>query len=291
MKRQRTSLKELLKDRKNIRAIEASNGLTAIIAENTNVNGKEFNALWFSSLCDATLRGKPDNGSVNFSEKLISINEILKNTAKPLIVDGDTGGSSYQFMYTVKMLESAGASAIIIEDKKGLKQNSLIQDTNLHVLEDKGVFANKIKQGKSCISGDDFMIIARIESFIAGKDVSDALERADTYIDAGADGIMIHSNKTDGKDVFCFISAFRKKHPDTPLILIPTTYNSFTAEELFKKGANVVIYANQLLRTAYKAMKQAAERILVDDSTEKIDKDSCISVKEILELTEENAHD
>lgn len=291
MERQKISLKKLLQDKKNIRAIEASNGLTSIIAENTNVNGKEFDALWFSSLCDATLRGKADNGSVDFSKKLISIDEILKNTSKPLIVDGDTGGSSYQFMYTVKMLERAGASAVIIEDKKGLKQNSLIQDASLHTLEDKDVFANKIKQGKSCISGDDFMIIARIESFIAGKNVYDAIKRADTYINAGADGIMIHSNKADGKDIFCFMSAFREKHPTTPLILVPTTYNLFTAEELFKKGANVVIYANQLLRSAYKTMKQVAERILVDDSTKRVDKNACISVKEILELTEESAHD
>lgn len=280
----RKKLKKLLSSKKIVRVMEASNGLSGLIVENTKVDNKEYDAMWLSSLCDSTLKGKPDNEVVDFSSRLKTIEEIFEVTTKPLIVDGDTGGKVEHFVYNVRTLERLGVSAIIIEDKKGLKQNSLLGDSAVQILEDKEVFANKIKQGKKALLTDDFMIIARIESFIAGNGLSDALDRADYYIEAGADGIMIHSYKNDGNEIMKFLKHFREKHPTIPIILVPTTYSSYTETELYNNGANIVIYANHLLRSAYKNMVSVAKKILVDGNSLEASKEYCISMKEILGL-------
>lgn len=280
----RKKLKELLSSKKIVRVMEASNGLSGLIVENTKVDNKEYDAMWLSSLCDSTLKGKPDNEVVDFSSRLKTIEEIFEVTTKPLIVDGDTGGKIEHFVYNVRTLERLGVSAIIIEDKKGLKQNSLLGDSAIQILEDKEVFANKIKQGKKALLTDDFMIIARIESFIAGNGLSDALDRADYYIEAGADGIMIHSYKNDGNEIMKFLKHFREKHPTISIILVPTTYSSYTETELYNNGANIVIYANHLLRSAYKNMVSVAKKILVDENSLEASEKYCISMKEILGL-------
>lgn len=240
----RKKLKELLFTKKNIRVMEASNGLTGLIVENTKVDNKEYDVMWLSSLCDSTLKGKPDNEVVDFTSRVKTIEEIFEVTTKPLIVDGDTGGKTEHFVFNVKPLERLGVSAIIIEDKKGLKQNSLLGDSTMQILEDKEVFANKIKQGKKALQTDDFLIIARIESFIANESMDNALERADCYIEAGADGIMIHSYKNDGNEIIGFLKKFRIKHPTIPVVLVPTTYSKYTETELYNNGANIIIYAN-----------------------------------------------
>lgn len=280
----REKLKELLFSKKIVRVMEASNGLSGLIVENTKVDNKEYDAMWLSSLCDSTLKGKPDNEVVDFSSRVKTIEEIFEVTTKPLIVDGDTGGKTEHFVYNVKTLERLGVSAIIIEDKQGLKQNSLLGDSAVQFLEDKEVFANKIKQGKKALQTDDFMIIARIESFIVGNDLSDALDRATCYIESGADGIMIHSYKNDGKEIMEFLKSFREKHPTVPIVLIPTTYSSYTETELYNNGADIVIYANHLLRSAYKNMIEVAKKILADERALEASEENCISMKEILGL-------
>ena len=264
--------------------MEVSNGLTGLIVENTKVCNKEYDAMWLSSLCDSTLKGKPDNEVVDFSSRVKTIEEIFEVTTKPLIVDGDTGGKTEHFVYNVKTLERLGVSAIIIEDKKGLKQNSLLGDSAVQILEDKEVFANKIKQGKNVLQTDDFMIIARIESFIAGNDLSDALDRAYCYVESGADGIMIHSYKNDGKEIIEFLKCFREKYPNIPVVLVPTTYSSYTETELYNNGANIIIYANHLLRSAYKNMVNVAKKILKDERSLEASEEYCVSMKEILGL-------
>lgn len=284
----RKKLKELLATKKNIRVMEASNGLTGLIVENTKVDNKEYDAMWLSSLCDSTLKGKPDNEVVDFTSRVKTIEEIFEVTTKPLIVDGDTGGKTEHFVFNVKTLERLGVSAIIIEDKKGLKQNSLIGDPEIQMLEDKDVFANKIKQGKKALQSDDFMIIARIESFIAGETVKDALDRADSYIEAGADGIMIHSYKNDGNEIMEFLEKFRKKYHTIPVVLVPTTYSHYTETELYESGANIVIYANHLLRSAYRSMVEVAKKILEDERSLEASEQYCISMKEVLSLIGED---
>ena len=280
----RKKLKELLSIKPYIRVMEASNGLTGLIVENTRVDNKEYDAMWLSSLCDSTLKGKPDNEVVDFTSRVKTIEEIFEVTTKPLIVDGDTGGKTEHFIFNVKTLERLGVSAVIIEDKKGLKQNSLLGSSILQILEDKEVFADKIRQGKQALQTHDFMIIARIESFIANESLEDALERADCYIKAGADGIMIHSYKSDGKEIKEFLNRFRKKHTNIPVVLVPTTYSKYTETELYNYGTNIVIYANHLLRSAYKSMGQTAKKILEDECSFNASKDYCISMKEILSL-------
>lgn len=280
----RKKLKELLNSKKIVRVMEVSNGLSGLIVENTKVCNKEYDAMWLSSLCDSTLKGKPDNEVVDFSSRVKTIEEIFEVTTKPLIVDGDTGGKIEHFIYNVKTLERLGVSAIIIEDKKGLKQNSLLGDSAVQILEDKEVFANKIKQGKNVLQTDDFMIIARIESFIAGNDLSDALDRAYYYVESGADGIMIHSYKNDGKEIIEFLKCFREKYPNIPVVLVPTTYSSYTETELYNNGANIIIYANHLLRSAYKNMVNVAKKILEDERSLEASEEYCVSMKEILGL-------
>ena len=280
----RKKLKELLSYKKNIRVMEASNGLTGLIVENTKVDNREYDAMWLSSLCDSTLKGKPDNEIVDFTSRVNTIEEIFEVTTKPLIVDGDTGGKTEHFIFNVKTLERLGVSAVVIEDKKGLKQNSLLGDTTMQILEDKNVFANKIKQGKKVLQSDDFMIIARIESFIANETLEDALERADCYIEAGADGIMIHSYKNDGNEIMEFLKKFRIKHQTIPIVLVPTTYSKYIESELYNNGANIVIYANHLLRSAYKSMVEVAKKILKDERSLEVSEEYCISMKEILNL-------
>lgn len=280
----RRKLKEILNKKKNIRVMEASNGLTALIAENTKAGGKEYDAMWVSSLCDSALKGKPDNEVVDFTSRMNTINEILEVTTKPIILDGDTGGKTEHFTDHIKILERAGVSAIIIEDKKGLKQNSIFGNKAEQQLEDVEIFAEKIRKGKEALLTDDFMIFARIESFIADQDLNDALERAEAYVNAGADGIMIHSYKTDGQEVTDFLKIFKDRYPDVITVVVPTTYSRFKEEELNGYGANIVIYANHLLRSSYAAMVKTAERILEDESCEAVSREYCVSMEEILAL-------
>ncbi len=280
----RKKLRDMLCHGKHVRVMEASSGLSGLIVENVKAGDKEYDAMWISSLCNAAWQGKPDNEVVDFSDRLRTIENILEVTTKPVIVDGDTGGKTEHFLYHVRTLERLGVSAIIIEDKKGLKQNSLLGNSSLHMLEDKEVFADKIRMGKAALQTSDFMIIARIESFIAGNTMEDALDRAECYVDAGADAIMIHSCKSDGKEIMQFLHAFRKKHAQIPVVLIPTTYCTYKEDELFENGADVVIYANHLLRCAYKSMVRTAEQILECGRAMEADIENCISIKEILEL-------
>lgn len=280
----RKKLKSLLDNKEYIRVMEAANGLTGLIVENTKINNKEYDAIWVSSLCDSTLKGKPDNEVVDFTSRINTINEIMEVTTKPIIVDGDTGGKVEHFVNHIKTLERMGVSAIIIEDKTGLKQNSLLGNNALQVLEDKDLFAEKIRKGKKALLSSEFMIFARIESLIADKDIDDALERAETYINAGADGIMIHSYKKDGKEIVDFLNIFKEKYPEVITIVVPTTYSHFNEKELNELGANIIIYANHLLRSAYPAMLKTAQKILQDESCHEASEQYCISMKEILEL-------
>lgn len=285
----RSKLKRMLKLKKYIRVMEASNGLSGLIVENIKFENKdkfevkEFDAMWISSLCDSTFKGKPDIELVDLTSRINTINEIMEVTSKPIILDGDTGGKTEHFVYNVKTLERLGVSAIIIEDKTGLKKNSLFGTEVQQVLEDPDVFAEKIRSGKAALSTRDFMIFARLESLIAGKGIDDAMMRAKKYIEAGADGIMIHSKEKDGKEIIEFMKKFRKYSKTIPVIMVPTTYNHFTEEELNKIGANIIIYANHLLRSAYPAMWKTAKTILEHGRSLEAD-EFCIPIKEILTL-------
>lgn len=280
-------LKDLIYSKKLVRILEAHNGLTGLIVEKTKVNDgeriKEFDGMWVSSLCDSTAKGKPDIEVVDLTSRLNTINDILEVTTKPIIVDGDTGGQIEHFVYTVKTLERLGVSAIIIEDKTGLKKNSLFgtevkqtQDTIEH-------FSEKIKAGRESRVTSDFMIIARIESLIAKAGIDDAIRRAEAYIDAGADGIMIHSKEKDGKEIIEFCRLYSQLKNRVPLIVVPTSYNFMKEKELAELGVNVVIYANHLIRSAYPAMVETAQSILKNErSLEASEK--CMPIKEILTL-------
>lgn len=283
----RKKLKKLLKEKEYIRVMEASNGLTGLIVENTKVDNKEYDAMWISSLCDSTLKGKEDNEVVDFSSRVNTIEEIMEVTSKPIIVDGDTGGKIEHFVQHIKTLERIGVSAIIIEDKKGLKQNSLYGNKVEQQLEEKEIFAEKIRQGKRVIQTADFMIFARIESFIADMGIDDAMQRVEEYINAGADGIMIHSYKNDGAEIVEFLTKVKQKFPKIILIVVPTTYSQFKEKELNGYGANIIIYANHLLRSAYSAMLKTAKKILKDERSFEASQEYCSSMKEILEIVGE----
>jgi len=276
-------LRRLINIKPIVRVIEAHNGISGLIAENTKVNGKEFDAIWESSFTDSASKGKPDIELVSMDSRIHTINEILEVTTKPLIVDADTGGQTEHFEYMVRTLERLGVSAVIIEDKKFPKINSLMPNAK-HIQEDISVFCEKIRAGKNAQMTKDFMIFARIESLIAGKYVSDALKRAKAYIKAGADAIMIHSKSDCPSRLFEFCIEYSKFDKKVPLIAVPTAYNQIDEKELKSFGISVVIYANHLLRSSYKSMKETAEIILRDERSLGVDS-RCVPMKELFNLT------
>lgn len=280
-------LRRLLQAKPIVRILESHSGLTGLIAENikVNINGvdREFDGMWSSSLTDSTSKGKPDIEAVDITTRMHGLNDTLECTTKPIIYDGDTGGKIEHFAFTVRTLERHGISAVIIEDKTGLKKNSLFgtavpqtQDT----IED---FCEKIKAGKNAQVTEDFMVVARVESLILGKSVEDALERAHAYVKAGADAIMIHSKEKTGMDIKKFCEKFRKDNETTPIIVVPSTFNHITEEEFATWGVNVVIYANHMLRASYPAMVDVAKSILANSRSFDAN-DKTMPIKEILEL-------
>jgi len=288
----RSRLRQLIRLKPYVRVMEASNGLSGLIVEKAryedekSMQAREYDAMWVSSLCDSSFKGKPDIELVDLTSRINTINEIMEVTTKPIILDGDTGGKVEHFVYNVKTLERLGVSAVIIEDKTGLKQNSLFGTDAKQVMDDPYAFAAKINAGKQAQVTRDFMIISRLESLIAGYGVDDALERAKIYLDAGTDGIMIHSKHRDGQEIMEFMRRFREYAPDVPVVLVPTTYNHFTEEELHKMGANIIIHANHLLRSAYPAMMRTAHRILECGRSKEVD-DEIMSIKEVLSIIPE----
>lgn len=286
--RRMKTLRRLIESKPIIRILEAHNGLTGLIVEKASINKNgqkiEFDGIWESSLTDSTSKGKPDTELVDFTSRFLTIEEILEVTTKPIIVDGDTGGRIDHFKFRIKTLERLGVSAIIIEDKIGAKRNSLFgtdvtqkQDTIEH-------FSEKILAGKKSQITEDFMIIARIESLILKNGMNDALKRAKAYIKAGADGIMIHSKEKEGKEIINFCNNYNKFDIKVPLIVVPSTYSHMTEIELQNLGVNVIIYANQLLRSAYPAMMETAKSILQHNRSKEASEKYCMSIKDIINL-------
>ena len=280
-------LRRLLKYRKIVRVIETHNGLCGLLLEHTKVTQndklKEFDAAWISSLTDSVAKGKPDIGYVDFSSRLNTIHQILETTTKPIIFDGDSGGLTEHFVFMVRTLERVGVSAVVIEDKIGLKKNSLFGTSVKQVQDSIENFSRKIHEGKKAQVTEDFMIIARIESLILKKGLNDALERAKAYINAGADGILIHSKSTSPSEIKEFLVKYKETGLTAPVFVVPTTYNTITDTELSDLGVNLVIHANHLLRAAYPAMKHVAELILEKDCSHEADK-MCMGISEILTL-------
>ena len=286
----RKRLRQLIEIRSIVKAIEVHSGLTGLIAEKTVVehNGEldQFDAMWISSLCDSTAKGKPDIELVDMTSRFRTIDDVTEVTTKPIIFDGDTGGLTEHFVYTVRTLEKMGVSAIIIEDKTGLKKNSLF-GTEIEQTQDTiENFSAKIAAGKNAQLTDDFMIIARIESLILERGMEDALERARAFVKAGADGIMIHSRKKDPAEILEFCDKFRVEDKHTPIVVVPSSFNTITEEELAEHGVNVVIYANQLTRSAFPAMQKTAEDILRYHRAKEVD-DRLMPIKDIITLIDE----
>ncbi len=282
------SLRRLITAKPIVRILESHSGLTGLIVENTKVEQdgciREFDGMWASSLTDSTSKGKPDIEAVDLTTRLHDLNDSLEVTTKPVIFDGDTGGKVEHFPFTVRTLERMGISAVIIEDKVGLKQNSLFGTEVVQLQDTIEGFCEKICAGKAAQVTRDFMIIARVESLIAGKPVKDALDRAFAYVAAGADGIMIHSRNKDGEDIHEFCKRFREQDSHTPIVVVPTTFNHITEDEFAEWGVNIVIYANHMLRSAYPAMVNCAKSILEHGRCKEASADYCMPIKEILSL-------
>jgi phosphoenolpyruvate mutase len=281
------SLKRLLAAKPLLRFLDIHNALSGLIIENVKVDTdhgpREFDGMWGSSLTDSTAKGKPDIEAVDVSSRMSTLNEVLEVTTKPIIYDGDTGGKTEHFVFTVKTLERLGVSAVIIEDKTGLKKNSLF-GTDVEQTQDSiENFSLKIKAGKLAQATNDFMIIARIESLILGQGIDHAMERAEAFLDAGADGIMIHSREKSPDEIFEFCDRYAKLTNKKTLVAVPSSYNSVYESELIDKGVNIVIYANQLLRSAYPAMVDTASSILMNGRSAEVD-DKMMPIKQILEL-------
>ena len=286
----RGRLRKLLDMKGLVTAIEAHSGITGLIAEKTTVlqDGKtyQFDAMWISSLCDSTAKGKPDIELVDMTSRFRTIDDIMEVTTKPIIFDGDTGGLTEHFIYTVRSLERMGVSMVIIEDKTGLKKNSLFGTEVEQTQDSIENFCAKIAAGKKAQKTHDFMICARIESLILERGMEDALTRAFAFVGAGADAVMIHSRKKDPAEIFEFVAKFREKDSVTPIVVVPTSFNTVTEDEFKARGVNVVIYANQLTRTGFPAMQNAARTILEHHRAKECD-DMCMSIKDIITLIPE----
>ena len=286
----RGRLRKLIAMKGLVTAMEAHSGITGLIVEKTTVlqEGKtyQFDAMWISSLCDSTAKGKPDIELVDMTSRFRTIDDIMEVTTKPIIFDGDTGGLTEHFVYTVRSLERMGVSMVIIEDKTGLKKNSLFGTEVKQTQDTIENFCEKIKAGKRAQKTKEFMICARIESLILEHGMDDALKRAFAFTEAGADAIMIHSRKKDPAEIFEFVEKFRMKNTVTPIVVVPTSFNTVTEEEFKQRGVNVVIYANQLTRTGFPAMQNAARTILEHHRAKECD-DMCMSIKEIITLIPE----
>jgi len=283
-------LRRLLEAKPIIRVIEAHNGLSGLIVENTSVvkNGKvhEFDGIWLSSLTDSSAKGKPDIELVDLTSRMSTISDILEVSTKPIIYDGDTGGIPEHFVFTVRSLERLGVSAVIIEDKIGLKKNSLFGTDVAQQQDTIAGFSHKLKEGKQAQITDDFMIIARIESLILKAGMDDALKRAKAYIEAGADGIMIHSREKTPDEIIAFCKEFAKFERKVPLVAVPSSYDQITEDELANIGVNIVIYANHLLRSAYPSMVETALSILENERALEASH-KLLPIKEIIKLIPE----
>lgn len=287
----RGRLKWLIEKKGLVTCMEAHDGLTGLLVEQTVVMqdgaNYQFDGMWVSSLCDSTAKGKPDIELVDLTSRMRTIDDIMEVTTKPIIMDGDTGGLIEHFCYTVRTLERTGVSAVIIEDKTGLKKNSLFGTEVEQTQDTIENFCAKIAAGKAAQKTREFMIIARIESLILEHGMEDALQRAFAYVQAGADGIMIHSRRKEPDEIFEFITRFRQQNSTAVLVVVPTSFNSVTEDEFHRRGVNVVIYANHLIRSAYPAMKQTAETILKNHRAQEADQTGCMPIKEILSLIPE----
>jgi len=285
--RRLATLRRLLDAKPLVKLIEVHNGVTGSIAENlrlfTDGGYEEFDGMWASSLTDSTARAKPDIEAVDISTRIATLNEVFEATTKPLVFDGDTGGLAEHFSFTVRTLERLGVSAIIIEDKTGLKKNSLLGNDVVQAQDSIENFSKKIMMGKNAQATDEFMIIARIESLILERGMEDALKRAEAYIAAGADGIMIHSRRKDPSEIFEFCERYNRFNVRRPLVVVPSSYSQVKEQELIAQEVNIVIYANHLMRAAYPAMRSAAESILKNKRALEIE-EQLMSVSEILDL-------
>ena len=285
----RERLRRLLEAKRLVRIMEAHSGLSGLIVENSCVKHSrrnlEYDGIWLSSLTDSTAKGKPDIECVDLTSRLHTVNDILEVTTKPIIYDGDSGGLPEQFVFTVRTLERLGVSAVVIEDKCGLKQNSLLEEGNRQPQESIELMCEKIKAGKRAQVTDSFMIVARCESLITGAGMSDALGRVSAYIRAGADAILIHSKSKTADEIFAFCKSYQTLELDrrVPLVVVPSTYCDVTEDELTEHGVRIVIYANHLLRSSYPAMKKVAETILSAGRGREAEA-LCMSIKEILAL-------
>ncbi len=284
----RGQLRRLLAAKPLVRILEVHSGLCGLIAENVEVEGEDgsrrgYDGMWSSSLTDSTAKGKPDIEAVDMTSRMNSVNSIFEVTTKPMILDADTGGKPEHFAFTVRNLERLGVSCVIIEDKVGLKKNSLLGNDVKQTQDSIEAFCHKIRTGKKAQVSDDFMIIARCESLILDKGMEDAVERTKAYIEAGADGIMIHSRKADGAEIMEFARRYREYEPTRPLVVVPSSFDKITEEEFAAAQINIVIYANQMLRASYPAMVDAAETILKNQRAFEV-REQCMSIKEILEI-------
>jgi phosphoenolpyruvate mutase len=288
------SMRKMLDDGKFIRIVEVHSGFSAIVADRaraTRADGSEatYDMVWSSSLTSSAIKGKPDIETVDTTQRCQIVEDVLEVTDKPMIYDGDTGGEKEIFHFTVRKLERLGVSAVVIEDKRGLKQNSLFGTERTQALEDIDEFCAKIKAGKNAQVTKEFMIFARLEALIAGLGEDEAMKRAHAYVrQGGADGIMIHSKEKDPAQIYSFLKRYRKEEPNVPIIVVPTTYNVATEAELEAAGANICIYANQLIRASYLAMLDAANKMLEAGRSKEVD-GQILPTKEMITLIDDNS--
>jgi phosphoenolpyruvate phosphomutase len=273
--RKTTAFRQLLNSNELEFLLEAHNGITAKIVEEAG-----FRGIWAGGLCMSAQYGVRDSNEASWTQVLEMLEFMADATSIPILLDGDTGyGNFNNVRRLVRKLEQRGIAAVCIEDKLYPKTNSFI-DGDRQQLADVDEFCSRIKAGKDAQSDDDFAIITRVEAFIAGWGLGEAMRRAEAYHAAGSDGILIHSALSRPTEVLAFQKEWAGR---SPVVIVPTKYHGTPTEVFREAGFSIAIWANHLLRSAVVAMQDTARTIFRDQNLQSVE-DRIAPVKELFRL-------
>jgi phosphoenolpyruvate phosphomutase len=270
-----TQFRQLLKSNRLEFLMEAHNGLSATIVEETG-----FKGIWASGLSISAALGVRDNNEASWTQVLEVVEFMSDATSVPILLDGDTGYGNFNNMRRlVRKLEQRGIAAVCIEDKLFPKTNSFINGER-QPLADMDEFAGKIKAVKDAQADPDFSVVARLEGFIAGWGLDDVLRRAHAYCEAGADALLVHSKKSTPDQILAFARAWDRP---CPLIIVPTMYYSQPVEVFEQADIRIAIWANHNLRASISAMQSLCQRVYTERSVANVE-DQIVAVKEVFRL-------
>ena len=277
--RKTTQLKRMLQSKELEFLMEAHNGLSARIVEETG-----FKGIWGSGLSISAAMGVRDSNEASYTQVLEVLEFMSDATTIPILLDADTGyGNFNNARILVRKLEQRGIAGACIEDKLFPKSNSLLGNTASKPLASIDEFASKIRAMKDTQRDPDFTVVARVEAFIAGWGLEEAMKRSEAYMAAGADAILMHSKRGDHSEIEAFMKEWNNRHP---VIIVPTKYYTTPTDTFRQWGVSTVIWANHNMRACIAAMQETSKRIYEDQSLTNVEK-KVATVKEVFRITQQ----